>query len=113
MVVLSYLWVFCAIPLVAEPDDPVVRWHAAHGLVLLLCEIVGTFVWFVGAVLLRALLPAALMALVVQAGPVLWTAALVLRAVLLVDALQGRRWRIPVVTGYAQRLLASSLEPLT
>ena len=40
MIVLSYLWILCLIPLLVEKDDPEVQWHAKHGLVLLGVEIV-------------------------------------------------------------------------
>ena len=40
MIVLSYLWLLALIPLVVEKDDQEVQWHAKHGLVLTVAEMV-------------------------------------------------------------------------
>jgi uncharacterized membrane protein len=40
MIVLSYLWLGAVIPLVVEKDDKEIQWHAKHGLVLLMADIV-------------------------------------------------------------------------
>ena len=40
MIVLSYLWLLALVPLLVEKEDKEVQWHAKHGLVLLLAEIV-------------------------------------------------------------------------
>ena len=41
MVVLAYLWLLAIVPLLVEEQDPEVRWHAKHGLVLFGAEFVG------------------------------------------------------------------------
>ena len=40
MIVLSYLWLLALVPLLVEKDDKEVQWHAKHGIVLMLAEIV-------------------------------------------------------------------------
>ena len=40
MIVLSYLWLLALVPLLTEKDDKEVQWHAKHGIVLMLAEIV-------------------------------------------------------------------------
>ena len=40
MIVLSYLWILFLIPLLTEKDDAEVQWHAKHGLVLTVVEVV-------------------------------------------------------------------------
>ena len=40
MIVLSYLGLLALIPLLVEKNDKEVQWHAKHGLVLLVAEIV-------------------------------------------------------------------------
>jgi uncharacterized membrane protein len=40
MIVLAYLWALAIIPLLVEKDDPEVQWHAKHGLVLMVAELV-------------------------------------------------------------------------
>src|SRR5436190_18583440 len=38
--VLSYLGIFCLIPLLAKKDDPDVQWHAKNGLGLFIAELI-------------------------------------------------------------------------
>jgi len=40
MIVLSYLWVLAVVPLLLEKDDSQIQWHAKHGLVLMVAEII-------------------------------------------------------------------------
>ena len=40
MILLSYLWLLALIPLVVEKDDREVQWHAKHGLVLTVAELI-------------------------------------------------------------------------
>jgi ABC-type nickel/cobalt efflux system permease component RcnA len=40
MILLSYLWLLALIPLVVEKDDREVQWHAKHGLVLAVAELI-------------------------------------------------------------------------
>ena len=40
MIVLSYLWLLALVPLLVEKDDREVQWHAKHGIVLMVAEIV-------------------------------------------------------------------------
>src|SRR3954468_6829591 len=40
MLVLAYLGPLAVIPLVVEKNDPEVQWHAKHGLVLFVAEII-------------------------------------------------------------------------
>ena len=40
MIVLSYLWLLALVPLLVEKDDKEVQWHAKHGIVLMVAEIV-------------------------------------------------------------------------
>ena len=41
MIVLAYLWLLALIPLLVEKQDPEVQWHAKHGLVLMIAELVA------------------------------------------------------------------------
>src|SRR3954468_18728325 len=40
MIVLAYLWPLALVPLLIEKNDPEVQWHAKHGIVLMIAEIV-------------------------------------------------------------------------
>ena len=43
MIVLAYIWLLALIPLLVEKDDKEVQWHAKHGLVLMIAELVALF----------------------------------------------------------------------
>src|ERR1700704_956781 len=40
MIVLAYLWPLALVPLLLEKRDPEVQWHAKHGLVLMVAELI-------------------------------------------------------------------------
>ena len=98
MLVLSYLWVLALIPYLTEQRDPEVKWHARHGLVLLIAEVILYVVLFI-----LSLIP--VIGCVIS---VLWLLAglgiVVLHVLCLVKALQGERFTIPYVTPYADQL---------
>ena len=47
MIVLAYLWVLALVPLVVARQDPEVQWHAKHGLVLMIAELLLLFGYIV------------------------------------------------------------------
>src|SRR5204863_800621 len=47
MIVLAYLWVLALVPLLVEKEDAEVQWHAKHGLVLMVAEIVLFFAYLI------------------------------------------------------------------
>ena len=40
MIVLAYLWPLAVVPLVLDKTDPEAQWHAKHGIVLMVAEII-------------------------------------------------------------------------
>src|SRR6266849_1421589 len=40
MIVLAYLWPLALVPLLIERGDPDVQWHAKHGIVLMIAELI-------------------------------------------------------------------------
>ncbi len=40
MILLSYLWLLALVPLLTEKDDKEVQWHAKHGIVLMVAELI-------------------------------------------------------------------------
>jgi uncharacterized membrane protein len=94
MLVLAYLGILAVIPLVVEKNDPEVQWHAKHGIVLLICEIIlgvliaiiTNFVPFAGCVLW-----------------LVWPLILIFHIVLIVKAVNGQRLLIPGISEYADR----------
>jgi uncharacterized membrane protein len=96
MLVLSYLWILALVPFVVEKNDPEVQWHAKHGLVITIAEVI---LWVVVAVVTNIPFLAIL-------GCVLWLMwplIFVLRIILIVKAVNGQRLLIPGLSEYANR----------
>jgi len=49
MIVLAYLWPLALVPLLLEKHDADVQWHAKHGLVLMVAELLLIVIYFVFA----------------------------------------------------------------
>ena len=97
MLALSYLWILAVIPLIVEKDDPEVQWHAKHGLV-----------WLVVEIILYALL--AIVSMVPLVGCVtfflpfvVFIGFLILRILAITKAMNGQRFLIPFVSDFANR----------
>ena len=94
MLVLSYLGILAIIPYVVEKNDPEVQWHAKHGLVLFVAEIIlgivltmiTHFVPFAGCVLWM-----------------IWPLIFIFHIFLIVKAVNGQRVMIPGISEYADR----------
>jgi uncharacterized membrane protein len=92
MLVLAYLGILSLIPLLSVKDSDFVKWHAKHGLVLgvgggIAASIIMV-IPFVGWIV----------------GCLLWVSLLVVDVMSMVKALNGERWRIPVVTDISEKL---------
>jgi uncharacterized membrane protein len=102
MIVLAYLWVLALVPLLVEKDDAEVQWHAKHGLVLTVAEVVllVAYMMVTSIVSLATLgLGCALSLLLVFA----WIGILVLHIVAILKGLNGGRLIVPGVSEYANR----------
>jgi len=97
MVVLSYLWILALVPLLVEKEDKEVQWHAKHGLVLLVAEII---LWVAFTVI--SMIPG-LGCLGALAMIPVWIATLVVRVVCIVKGVGGGRFLVPGVSQYADR----------
>ena len=94
MLVLSYLGILAIIPYVVEKNDSEVQWHAKHGLVLFVAEIIlgivltmiTHFVPFAGCVLWM-----------------IWPLIFIFHIFLIVKAVNGQRVMIPGISEYANR----------
>ena len=102
MIVLSYLWLLAIVPLVAEKEDREVQWHAKHGLVLLVAEVV---LWIAISIVQFAIIHvfAPLGCLVSILSIVLWLGILVLHVLCIVKGVNGQRFLIPGISQYADR----------
>jgi uncharacterized membrane protein len=102
MIVLAYLWPLALVPLLLEKRDPEVQWHAKHGLVLMLAELL----LLVGYVVVTSLVSLATLGL----GCVLtillvfgWMAILALHVVAILKGVNGTRLILPGLSHYADR----------
>lgn len=90
MLVLAYLGIFSLIPLLTVKDSDYVKWHAKQGLVFG----IASFVFFT----ILGMIPFVNL-LVCLLGP----ASLVLMVMAIMKALQGIRWRLPVIADLADK----------
>jgi uncharacterized membrane protein len=98
MIALAYLWLLALVPLLVEKDDKEVQWHAKHGLVLLVAEVI---LWVVFAILSMLLGPLACALAIFQM--LLFIAIIVVHIMCIVKGIGGERFLIPGVSQYADR----------
>jgi len=102
MIVLSYLWLLALIPLLVEKDDREVQWHAKHGLVLTVVEIVA----MIGLQVIVMVLSAVSGGLGCVFGllvPLLMLAILVVHVLCIVKGVNGQRFLLPGISEFADR----------
>lgn len=102
MVVLSYLGLLALIPYLMKKDDPDVHWHAKNGVGLLILDVVVWAVFFVVSLVMPSNFLGCGLG-VLQC--VVWIALLVLHIYCIIQAVGGKRPRIPVVTDFAEKSL--------
>lgn len=102
MIVLSYLWILALIPLLVEKEDKEVQWHAKHGLVLLVAELVF---WVAISVVSSVLgfVTAGLGCIVSILSPLFGLAFLIIHIICIAKGLGGERFLIPGISQYADR----------
>lgn len=96
MLVLAYLWILALVPLVVEKNDPEVQWHAKHGLVLTIAEII---LWVLVAIITN--IP--VLGMLGCVLWLLWPLIIVFRIILIVKAVNGQRLLVPGISEYANR----------
>ena len=99
MILLSYLWLLALIPLIVEKNDREVQWHAKHGLVLTVAEVVF---WIAFQVLLM-IMGTFLSCIAVIFIPVIVLAIVVLHIFAIIKGINGQRLIIPGISEYADR----------
>jgi len=100
MLVLSYLGILSLIPFFIKKDDPEVQWHAKNGVALLLAEVV----WCVAQI---AIAFAHIPVLGCVSGLVcclVWIGFLALSVLCIVKAVNGQRFRIPLITDMSEKM---------
>lgn len=100
MIVLSYLWLLALVPLLVEKDDKEVQWHAKHGLVLVVAEIV----FWIAVSIVQVALGSILGCIVGFLGLFVWVAIVILHVLAMVKGVNGGRLIIPGVSQYTDKL---------
>ena len=102
MLVLAYLWPLAIVPLLLDREDADVQWHAKHGLVLMVAELL--------LALAISLVTSIVTLVTFGVGCVLglffiflWVAILGVHVAAIVKAVGGSRLVIPGVSEYANR----------
>ena len=96
MIVLSYLWILFLIPLLTEKDDAEVQWHAKHGLVLTVAELLMQ-------VVLNVIVATGIGCIFAIFIPLVFLGFAIIRVVCIVKGLNGERFIVPGVTQYVER----------
>lgn len=99
MLVLSYLGILSLIPFFMKKDDPEVQWHAKNGVALFGAEVVVWIILFIISMVLRNI-PCGMTAI----SCVVWLGFLAISIICIVKAVGGQRYRIPLITDFAEKL---------
>ena len=102
MIVLAYLWLLALVPLLLEKTDAEVQWHAKHGVVLVIAELVLLFAY----IMVTSLVSLATLGLGCFLGVFVvfvWMAVLALHIAAILKGVNGSRLIIPYVSEYADR----------
>jgi hypothetical protein len=102
MIVLAYLWPLALVPLLLEKHDPEVQWHAKHGIVLMIAELVLLFAY----VMMTSIVSLASLGLGIVLSLFLifaWVGVLAVHVVAILKGINGTRLIIPAISEYASR----------
>jgi uncharacterized membrane protein len=102
MIVLSYLWLLALIPLLVEKDDREVQWHAKHGLVLTVVEVV-VMIGLQVVVMILGAISGGLGCIFTLLIPILMLAILIVHVLCIVKGINGQRFLIPGVSDFADK----------
>jgi uncharacterized membrane protein len=102
MVVLSYLGLLALIPYLTKKEDPDIHWHAKNGVGLLILDVL---IWVV-FLILGFVMPADFLGCgLTMISCIVWIGVLILHVYCIIQAVGGKRPRIPVVTDFAEKSL--------
>jgi uncharacterized membrane protein len=102
LLVLAYLPPFAVVPLIVEKTDPEIHWHAKHGIVLMVAEML-VLLGLAVVSLLFGMLTAGVGCGLLLLLPIPWLAFLVLHIVAVAKAFNGKRLVVPFISEYADR----------
>jgi hypothetical protein len=103
MIVLAYLWPLALVPLLVEKQDAEVQWHAKHGIVLMIAELVALFAYIMimSIVSLATLGVGCVLVLLLVFA---WVGLLGLHVAAILKGINGGRLIVPGISDYASRL---------
>ena len=102
MIVLAYLWPLAVVPLLVEKHDAEVQWHAKHGIVLMVAEIV-VLAGFGVVTSVISLATFGLGCVLSILGLFLWVAILGIHISAIIFGINGKRLLVPRISEYADR----------
>jgi uncharacterized membrane protein len=98
MILLSYLWLLALIPLVVEKDREV-QWHAKHGIVLTVAEMI----FWVTFQIVTFALGSVLGCIVAIFAPIIALGIVILHIFAIVKGINGQRLIVPGLSQYADK----------
>jgi uncharacterized membrane protein len=100
--ILAYFGIFSLIPLLAKKDDAEVQWHAKNGVALFIAEVI----WVAIGIALIFVVPHIPFVGCgwVAIRCVVWLGFLGLSIYCMVQAVGGKRFRIPIITDFAEKM---------
>jgi uncharacterized membrane protein len=102
MIVLAYLWLLALVPWLLEKNDREVQWHAKHGIVLMVAELIGllAYAMFTTIIGLATFGLGCILSLFLVFA---WVGVLALHIMAIIKGINGDRLIIPGVSDYANR----------
>jgi uncharacterized membrane protein len=100
MVVLSYVSFLSLIPYLTKKDDPDIYWHAKNGLALFLAEVVWIVIRIALAFIHIPFLGCGMWAI----SCAISLGFLAISIVCIIKGVNGERFRIPVITDFAEKM---------
>ena len=102
MIVLAYLWLLALIPLLVDKEDREVQWHAKHGLVLTVVEVL-VMIGLQIVVMILGAISGGLGCIFTLLIPVFMIAILIVHVLCIVKGINGQRFLIPGVSEFADK----------
>jgi uncharacterized membrane protein len=103
MIALSYLWLLALVPLLVEKDDREVQWHAKHGIVLMVAELILWVAIFIIQMVAGTVVPILGGCVTGILGMIIWVGIIVFHILCIVKGVNGQRLLVPGVSQYADR----------
>jgi uncharacterized membrane protein len=102
MIVLAYLWLLALIPLLVEKEDREVQWHAKHGLVLTVAEVI-VMIGLQVVVMILGAISGGLGCVFTLLIPIFMLAILIVHVLCIVKGINGQRFLIPGVSEFVDK----------